>query len=145
MLSSTAAPSLPRFSAPVLLGLFAAAFVIRLPVLFDSVVDWDESLYLLISDDLLRGVLPYQQTWDHKPPVIFYVFAAAQAIFGDSLVTIRLLGTLCAALGAYGIHQLAQLLWPGRQGALPAALAYLLLFAANGGLATNTTGISSSP
>ncbi len=138
MPTSPALSALPRSSAPVLLGLLAAAFVIRLPVLFDSVVDWDESLYLLISDDLLRGVLPYQETWDHKPPGIFYVFALAQSIFGGGVVAIRLLGTLSAALGAYGLHQLLRLLWPQNRAAGTAALAYILLFAANGGLATNT-------
>ena len=128
----------PRFSAKVLFGLLGAALLIRLPVLFDSVVDWDESLYLLISDDLLDGVLPYGQTWDHKPPVIFYVFAAAQLMFGGGVTAVRILGVVGAGLGAYGIHQLLQLLWPRSKGAVTGALAYLLLFAAIGGLATNT-------
>ncbi len=119
-------------------GYLVAAFLLRLPVLFDSVVDWDESLYLLLSDDILAGELPYGKTWDHKPPGIYYVFAVAQTLLGGGVLSVRLLGVVSAALGAFGVSRIHAWLWPGQPGALAGGLAYLILFTANGGLATNT-------
>jgi 4-amino-4-deoxy-L-arabinose transferase-like glycosyltransferase len=124
--------------APIaFVGLFLAAFVLRLPVLFDSVVDWDESIYLLVADDVLRGRLPYTATFDHKPPVLYYVFALAELAFGRSTVAIRILGALCVATSALALASVLRRLGAGPWSRALAALAFIMLCLANGGLATN--------
>ena len=58
----------PRSFFAVTLGMFAASFglslVLRYYSLFPSVIDSDESLYLIIAQQWLRGALPYQSVWD---------------------------------------------------------------------------------
>jgi len=46
---------------------------LRISTFFQSVIDWDESVYLLMSKSILDGNLPYIQVWDHKPPDIIRV------------------------------------------------------------------------
>ncbi|MCG8591474.1 MAG: glycosyltransferase family 39 protein [Proteobacteria bacterium] len=127
-----------RRNGVVFLLLLATALLLRLPVLFDSIVDWDESLYLLISEEVLSGQLPYEGSWDHKPPLIYWLFALAQLLLGGGIVSIRLLGTLSVAIGAYSIFRLHRELWPQLPGPWVGALAYTALCTVNGGLATNT-------
>jgi len=117
---------------------FVLAFVIRLPVFFDSVVDWDESIYLLVSDDVLRGYLPYDRVWDHKPPGIFYLFAAAQICFGSSVIAIRLLAVAATAVGGFLVQRLSRRAFGEGPSAYLAGVLYILLTAVNAGLATNT-------
>lgn len=126
-----------HWAAPPLVFL-AGALLLRLPSFFMSVVDWDESLYLLIADDVRAGYLPYDRTWDHKQPGIFYLFALAGTLFGGGVGAIRVLGLLCAAGGAWLCHRLASRSWnlPGIGWA--AGAFYLAQTSINGGLATNT-------
>ena len=41
------------------------AVLLRLPVLHRSVLDWDESLYVLMARDWLAGHLPYSLSLIH--------------------------------------------------------------------------------
>jgi hypothetical protein len=40
----------------------------------------DYGIYIYIGDQILHGNLPYRDAWDHKPPAIFYLNAAALII-----------------------------------------------------------------
>jgi hypothetical protein len=51
----------------------------------------DQSIYATVADGMLAGKLPYRDVWDFKPPGIFFVFALAQALFGDGMWGVRLL------------------------------------------------------
>lgn len=55
----------------------------------------DESTFILMSADLLRGHLPYIGLFDNKPPGLFFALAGAFRIFGESLITLRLFGDFC--------------------------------------------------
>jgi hypothetical protein len=50
----------------------------------------DQGIYALIADGLLKGQLPYRDLWDFKPPGIYFVYGLAQAVFGKSMLSIRL-------------------------------------------------------
>lgn len=58
----------------------------------------DQSIYVEVAERLLQGHLPYQGTWDFKPPGIFVVYAAALTLFGHGMSAPRLLevGSLLA-------------------------------------------------
>jgi hypothetical protein len=43
-------------------------FVIRFPISNVSVIDWDESVYFTIAQDIADGGVPYKTTWDNKGP-----------------------------------------------------------------------------
>ncbi len=135
------------FEAPeragLLAGLVAAAVLLRLPLLVPSVINWDESLYLLITRAWSAGGLPYETIWDHKPVGTFVLFRAIGALFGDGLVPIRLFGSVLVGVSAYLIARLLPALagrddaTTRRLGALAGA-AYILYCCVHGGLSTNT-------
>lgn len=72
----------------------AVVALLRLPTFFHSYENWDESLFLLMARSLLDGHPLYVDIWDHKPPGVFVAFAAAQALFGRSVLSIRILACL---------------------------------------------------
>ncbi len=62
----------------------------------------DQSIYALIGDGILHGRAPYLELWDFKPPGVFFVYAAAEALFGRNMAAIRIveaLGLLATLLG----------------------------------------------
>lgn len=63
--------------------------------LVQEVIDWDESTFILLSSRLLNGHLPYVDLFDNKPPLIFFTMAAVMAVFGETLLSVRLFGDLC--------------------------------------------------
>lgn len=129
----------------VLFLCMVAGFVLRLPVLFQSVVDRDEGVYALVADEVLAGHLPYTTAFEHKPPAIYYLFALAQAAFGKDFVAIRLLGSACVALSAWALACSALRLGVRPLCAAVTAVAFLLLTLANGGLATNAEVVMMAP
>lgn len=51
---------------------------------------WDQGILSWAGDVVLRGGTPYRDAWDMKGPIVYYVFALTQAVFGVSLWGIRL-------------------------------------------------------
>ncbi|HEX7668473.1 MAG TPA: glycosyltransferase family 39 protein [Polyangiaceae bacterium] len=51
----------------------------------------DQAIYAVVGDAVLGGDMPYRDAWDFKPPGIFLVYAAAQALFGRAMSSIRIL------------------------------------------------------
>ncbi len=78
-----------------LLSLVAALLCIVCIVLLTT-FSWgrDQSIYALIGDAILSGKSPYRDLWDFKPPGVFFVYAAAEALFGRSMQSIRILEAL---------------------------------------------------
>ena len=119
---------------------FLLSVLLRLPSFFRSVVDWDESLYLLIATQWLEGHPPYTTIWDHKPPGIYLWFALALLLFGHSVLSIRLAACLAVSVTSYSLYRIAST-GEGSQGrlvGLGAAGLYLVFSLGNGGLAANT-------
>ncbi len=65
--------------------------LIRLPFWFPSTIDWDESTFILMGQELLDGRLPYADLWDNKPPLAFAAFAVFIALH-PSIVALRVAG-----------------------------------------------------
>ncbi len=74
--------------------LVIVAILTRWPTFVMSVIDWDESLYVIMAQQWWAGHLPYTAVWDNKPIGIYAIFAAFQGIFGDSIFSMRLAGLL---------------------------------------------------
>jgi len=127
---------LVRWTALGLL-LLTVVVILRAPTLDRAVIDWDESVYLLVARSVIHGELPYVEIWDHKQPFLFVLltlsFVAPDPIVGMRLVTC--LGvSVTALLLALMVWQLVGgWVFPGL-----AALLYVLATMASGGLATNT-------
>jgi len=84
----------------VIASFFLLAFTIRYPDFFYYKIDWDESTYILMAQDILDGHLPLTHYWDVKPPLLFLPYALFILIFGKSIVAIRFLGLLCVVISA---------------------------------------------
>ncbi len=92
-----------------LLLFFALAIALRWGSFFISVVDHDESTYIVIADELLRGESYLRDVVDTKPIGIFWIYAALISLTGGSIFALRLAAALVLALGAWGLY------WAGRR------------------------------
>lgn len=87
----------------------------------------DQGIYAVVGEGLLAGKMPYRDVWDFKPPGIFFVYAAAQALFGKTMTSVRVLE--CAGLigMALAFRQIGrELFGSAAAGLLGGALAALL-------------------
>jgi hypothetical protein len=71
------------------------------------VIDHDESTYIVIADELLRGEVYLRDLIDTKPIGIFWVYAALIKLTGGSIVALRIAATAVLALGAWLIARIA--------------------------------------
>lgn len=115
------------------------SFLLRAWSFFYSVIDRDESLYLLVARSLLNGTPPYIEVWDNKPPGIFIIFYLAISFLGDSVVSIRILACFSVAITSYFLYKLGCLLNENNKKiGLLSGILYLLFSLNNDGVAANT-------
>lgn len=115
----------------VVLGLRWASFM-------PSVIDWDESLYILQAREWRRGVWPLSGVWDMHPVGAPAMIALAFTLLGESLFTVRLLGSASVAATGYALVLLVRVLGGSRALGYGAAVLYAGHTVVLGGLATNT-------
>ncbi|HOU89441.1 MAG TPA: glycosyltransferase family 39 protein [Polyangiaceae bacterium] len=84
----------------------------------------DQSIYAMVGDGILQGRMPYRDVWDFKPPGVFLAYALAQAVFGKTMLAVRLL-EVAGLLGvAFAFRRLAELVLEQRRvGDVAAAIA----------------------
>ncbi len=97
------AETAPPGASTLLLVLVALTFALlpRLLVATLSVVHWDESIYALVARDVKDGIMPFLGVFDHKPVALYDIYGAAQALFGETIIALRLLAVIVAAAGAF--------------------------------------------
>lgn len=88
-------------------------FLIRLPILNVSVLDWDESMYWTIAQDIADGGVPYKTTWDNKGPLLFLVFVPVVSVFDNSIPALRIFTTLYLLLSMYFLYLFSRRLISG--------------------------------
>jgi 4-amino-4-deoxy-L-arabinose transferase-like glycosyltransferase len=119
---------------------FAAVVITRLPSFFLSVLDWDESLYVLMARQWQAGHLPYTTIWDNKPIGIYGIFVLFQTVFGDPVLAIRAATIAAISATAFAVFRIA-LLIPREENApvaVFAGIAFIICSLSNDGLAANT-------
>jgi len=117
----------------------AAAIIFRAPTYLFSELNWDEALYRLMADSLLRGHAPYTEIWDRKPVGVFVVFAGIQGLFGSDILALRLVASIGVGTSAFFLALLARRIFSdGPLTGVLAGLFYILYSLRNGGDAINT-------
>lgn len=116
------------------LGVVAIRWASFLP----SVIDWDESLYVLQAREWLRGNWPFSGVWDMHPLGAPATIAAAFLIFGESLETVRLLGAFCVISTGFALIALTRVVGAPRSLGYAAAVFYAAHSLLLGGLSSNT-------
>jgi 4-amino-4-deoxy-L-arabinose transferase-like glycosyltransferase len=92
----------------------AAAVVLRIPAL-DQPLDRDSALYAAIGQRLSPNTLPYRDLFDHKQPLIHWLYGGLNLIAPGSLAGIRLAAAVPSALVAAGLFAyLQRVVGPGR-------------------------------
>lgn len=117
----------------VFLILFALSVFLRLPFFFRDYIDRDESTFILLAESWLNGHLPYTELWDLKPTLVYLFFASIIALFGKSIIAIRMAGALAVALIALSTWAMGKQLGSGKIG-LAAALGTVCLLSLFGSL-----------
>jgi 4-amino-4-deoxy-L-arabinose transferase-like glycosyltransferase len=105
--------------------LFLFAVIVRLPWFFTDVIDWDESVFILLGQALAEGHLPYTLVWDNKPPLGFLFFAIILKIFPADLAFVRLGGALLVAVAAFLIFRISRN-WMSAKDGLLSAFVYII-------------------
>ncbi len=104
-----------------------------------SVIDRDESLYLLIAESWLNGNPPYTEIWDNKPPGIFLLLAIAFQILGEPIFAMRFLAIITVTCTCYFLYLIGKNIddHQGKYIGLLAGILYSIYSLNNGGTATN--------
>ncbi|MFZ1678396.1 MAG: glycosyltransferase family 39 protein [Saprospiraceae bacterium] len=85
-----------------LLAVFTGfALLMRVFSFFPSVINHDESTYILIADALGRGRVYLKDVMDTKPIGIFLLFAFFQILFGKAIMVIRIITAVWVALTGF--------------------------------------------
>ncbi|MBI2267343.1 MAG: glycosyltransferase family 39 protein [Armatimonadetes bacterium] len=111
--------------AVIILALLLLMFLLR-SVFFGLPLLNDEGMYGYVGQRILEGDLPYRDVEDNKPPILYFIYAAALFIFGNvSERGIRIFAALFSAGTLIYLFLLAELLFDRK-----AALISSTLFAA---------------
>lgn len=114
------------------------SFFIRSPGFTHSVIaDWDEAMYALMARELLHGGLPYVTIFQEKPlgPTVFV--AAFMWVLGESIWSLRFIGSTSVAVTALILRELALAGRLSRVAAVASALLYAAFSIELGGMASN--------
>jgi 4-amino-4-deoxy-L-arabinose transferase-like glycosyltransferase len=87
----------------------------------------DQGTFAIIGHSILHGGVPYVSGWDHKPPAIYYLYALAMALFGETMAAPKVLDLIVVPLTALGLYGLGIRLENRRVG-IWAALIFATLY-----------------
>lgn len=113
-------------------------FLIRLPLTNVTVINWDESVYFTIAQDIANGGVPYKTSWDTKGPFLFFAFVPIMLLFDNHIASLRIYTTFYLMLSVFFLYLVARRLFHGFTRLVP-PLVYGLFFITPdfGGLASN--------
>jgi 4-amino-4-deoxy-L-arabinose transferase-like glycosyltransferase len=135
-----------RHTVLVFMYLLVLSFIIRFPFFFPIVINNDESTYILWGQSVLDGYLPYTgEVWGFKPPLAFLFYAGAIALFGKSIVSVRIAGALCVAFTAFFTYLTGKALWNHRAGIVGATLFTMMVSFIKSGQAVMTEHVAIVP
>jgi 4-amino-4-deoxy-L-arabinose transferase-like glycosyltransferase len=89
------------------IALLAWVTLVRGPFLEAGPINHDDSFYWMLGSAWRHGQLPYSHFWDLKPPGLFLLYAAADAMFGADPAGIRLFAIVAVWIAGLAIAALA--------------------------------------
>ncbi len=105
--------------------LIAVSILMRFISFYPSVLDHDESTYMIIGRDILNGKALYTDVTDTKPAGIFLVYAGLEFLFGSSIFFKRLAFAIFVSITAYLIFLLALKIIKNKRAALASGFIYI--------------------
>lgn len=114
------------FKSPFLIFL-GTAMLLRVFSFFPSVINHDESTYIVIADALLRGQTYWVDVIDIKPIGIFLLYAGFLKIGAGSIFLLRLFTALWIAITAYFLYRAAKALSEEENAARASGMMYIFM------------------
>jgi hypothetical protein len=87
----------------LLIAILIVVAVAALPILTYP-LGRDQGEFATIGRGLLQGRIPYVELWNPKPPAVFYVYAGAMALFGQSSAALRALDLIAVPIVAAALY-----------------------------------------
>jgi 4-amino-4-deoxy-L-arabinose transferase-like glycosyltransferase len=100
--------------------------LLRLFSFFPSVLDHDESTYMIIGRDILNGKSLYTDVTDTKPVGIFLFYAFLEFLFGGSIFMKRLVFAIIVGITAYLISKASKKMFDNNKVAFASGLIYII-------------------
>lgn len=110
-----------------LASFIAISIGLRFLTFFRSVIDHDESTYIVIGDAVLSGAKYWIDVVDVKPVGIFWLYAGFQAILGHSVFAMRLIAALWLSLTAFFLARVKLEMGSSPQAAFGAGTLFLVM------------------
>jgi hypothetical protein len=131
------AAALLRHGTAVAAGFVIVAVIVRAPALLYSVLNYDESMYLLMGLEFARGHLPYTTICDLKPFGLFALATPFAASPFDPVISSRIGVSVVVGLTAYLLCWISSLLFSDQRRliGISAGLGYVVFSLADGGMA----------
>ncbi len=114
-------------NARVLIVFVLITIAIRFFSFFSSVLDHDESTYLLVGRELAHGKSLYVDVVDSKPVGIFFIYTLFQYVFGYSIFLKRLFVSVIVAATAYFLYLVSQKFFQHKRVAISTGAIYIYL------------------
>ncbi len=111
----------------LLLFFIITAIIFKILTFFYSVIDIDESTYLLIGKEIFDGKLLYVDYYDTKPIGIFLIFGFVDLITGNGIIFTRLIAAILVGLTAFLLYRIKLKTSQNKYASVFAGLAYLIL------------------
>lgn len=107
--------------------LLALALVFRFFSFFPSVINHDESTYILIGREILHGKHYFVDVIDTKPIGVFLIYAIFQWLVGNSIFLFRVLVAVLIALTGFALFSIVDRHLGNRKGAWLAGVGYIFM------------------
>lgn len=105
----------------------------------------DQGEFATIGRGLLWGRVPYVDLWNPKPPAVFYVYAAAIALFGRTVEALRAIDLVMFPAAAAAVYAIAAWLFDRRTGLWAALITGVFYFSETFWTLTQNDGIALLP
>lgn len=106
----------------------AGVFILRIPSLYQHIIDIDETVFSEFARVILDGGLPYVSVVDNKPPLTYYFFTFVYYFAGSgSLLVVHAVTTIWVSVTGFFVYLFSVKLSGEKAGIASAALFVLLM------------------
>lgn len=75
---------------------------------FSATLQWDSHIFMVVAQQIRRGLLPYRDLWELKPPGTFYYLAAVFTALPEALWSVRIADFAVYLLGAVCFYRICR-------------------------------------
>ena len=118
---------MPRGSEWMLLGPLLLFVLLRIPSWFEPHWYTDEGGYAVTAWLSTHGLTLYQQVWNNKPPLLFWVYSLSLAVTGPSEFGLHIMSTIAGLVTLLAIWKIALDGWSRWRALMALLIAVLLL------------------